>query len=185
MLNEEYLCCIEQTLLFSDCQLLNLNLDNGGNLTNLVHEKFTQYLKAIKGLSEETITGVYNLYIISVTKSKFYNLYGCRGSLIDGIKQPTDMMIAGKECCVAGFDIDKSCAVIVTEMTSGKFGLRVRSSYLKMFNSSRNQVVTQIELLTKADIYNADVPLLKKILDEEIASLHLEKLGIRSEKFRN
>ena len=86
-------------------------LDDGGDLTNLVHEKYPQYLEGIKGLSEETTTGVHNLYKMfktgklkvpainvndSVTKSKFDNLYGCRESLVDGIKRATDVMLAGK-----------------------------------------------------------------------------------------
>merc|ERR1712241_1579208 len=93
--DEEYVWCIEQTLVFPDGKPLNMILDDGGDLTNLVHEKFPQYIKGIKGLSEETTTGVHNLYKMfknntlkipainvndSVTKSKFDNLYGCKGS---------------------------------------------------------------------------------------------------------
>merc|ERR1712012_56433 len=109
--DEEYVWCIEQTLLFPDGKPLNMILDDGGDLTNLVHEKYPQYLKDIKGLSEETTTGVHNLYKMfksgnlkvpainvndSVTKSKFDNLYGCRESLVDGIKRATDVMLAGR-----------------------------------------------------------------------------------------
>lgn len=139
--DEEYLWCIEQTLVFSDNRPLNLILDDGGDLTNLVHEKYPQFLKDIKGLSEETTTGVHNLYKMmergdlkvpainvndSVTKSKFDNLYGCRESLVDGIKRATDVMLAGKVACVAGYgDVGKGCAqalrafgarVIITEI---------------------------------------------------------------------
>jgi len=101
-------------------------LDDGGDLTNLVHEKYPQYLKGIKGLSEETTTGVHNLYKMfkkgalkvpainvndSVTKSKFDNLYGCRESLVDGIKRATDVMLAGKVAMVAGYgDVGKGSA---------------------------------------------------------------------------
>lgn len=129
---EEYLWCIEQTLVFSDGQPLNMILDDGGDLTNMVHEKFPQYLAGIKGLSEETTTGVHNLYKMmkagtlkvpainvndSVTKSKFDNLYGCRESLIDGIKRATDVMIAGKVAVVAGYgDVGKGCAVSLKNM---------------------------------------------------------------------
>merc|ERR1740129_1593559 len=111
--DDEYVWCIEQ----------NLILDDGGDLTNLVHEKYPQYLKNIKGLSEETTTGVHNLYKMfktgalkvpainvndSVTKSKFDNLYGCRESLVDGIKRATDVMLAGKVAMVAGYgDVGK------------------------------------------------------------------------------
>merc|ERR1711937_297645 len=138
---EEYLWCIEQTIHFPSGEPLNMILDDGGDLTNLVHEKYPQYLDGIKGLSEETTTGVHNLYKMvkkgslkvaainvndSVTKSKFDNLYGCRESLVDGIKRATDVMIAGKKAVVAGYgDVGKGCAaslkgfgcrVIVTEI---------------------------------------------------------------------
>merc|ERR1712168_1539602 len=124
--DEEYVWCIEQTLVFPDGKPLNMILDDGGDLTNLVHEKFPQYIKGIKGLSEETTTGVHNLYKMfakktlkipainvndSVTKSKFDNLYGCRESLVDGIKRATDVMLAGKVAMVAGYgDVGKGSA---------------------------------------------------------------------------
>merc|ERR1712004_790328 len=107
--DEEYVWCIEQTVVFPDGQPLNMILDDGGDLTNLIHEKYPQYIKGIRGLSEETTTGVHNLYKMaksgalkipainvndSVTKSKFDNLYGCRESLVDGIKRATDVMLA-------------------------------------------------------------------------------------------
>jgi len=139
--DEEYVWCIEQTLVFPDGQPLNLILDDGGDLTNLVHEKYPQYLEGIKGVSEETTTGVHNLYKMakkgllkvpainvndSVTKSKFDNLYGCRESLVDGIKRATDIMLAGKVAMVAGYgDVGKGsaqslrgfgCRVIITEV---------------------------------------------------------------------
>merc|ERR1712042_297186 len=139
--DEEYVWCIEQTLVFPNGQPLNMILDDGGDLTNLVHEKYPQYLEGIGGLSEETTTGVHNLYKMlkegelkmpamnvndSVTKSKFDNLYGCRESLVDGIKRATDVMLAGKVCVVAGYgDVGKGCAqslrafgsrVIITEI---------------------------------------------------------------------
>ncbi|XP_038613331.1 adenosylhomocysteinase isoform X2 [Tachyglossus aculeatus] len=139
--DEEYLWCIEQTLYFQDGRPLNMILDDGGDLTNLVHTKYPQLLKGIRGISEETTTGVHNLYKMkangvlkvpainvndSVTKSKFDNLYGCRESLIDGIKRATDVMIAGKVAVVAGYgDVGKGCAqalrgfgarVIITEI---------------------------------------------------------------------
>jgi len=139
--DEEYVWCIEQTIMFPDGKPLNMILDDGGDLTNLVHEKFPQYIKGIKGLSEETTTGVHNLYKMfakntlkipainvndSVTKSKFDNLYGCRESLVDGIKRATDVMLAGKTALVAGYgDVGKGsaqslrgfgCRVIITEV---------------------------------------------------------------------
>ncbi|XP_069740695.1 adenosylhomocysteinase isoform X1 [Narcine bancroftii] len=139
--DEEYIWCIEQTLYFRDGKALNMILDDGGDLTNLVHVKHPKLLKDIKGISEETTTGVHNLCKMhqnkmlkvpainvndSVTKSKFDNLYGCRESLIDGIKRATDVMIAGKVAVVAGYgDVGKGCVqalrnfgarVIVTEV---------------------------------------------------------------------
>jgi len=123
---EEYIWCVEQTIVFADGKPLNMILDDGGDLTNLVHEKYPQFLKDIKGVSEETTTGVHNLYKMakenklklpainvndSVTKSKFDNLYGCRESLVDGIKRATDVMLAGKMAVVAGYgDVGKGCA---------------------------------------------------------------------------
>ncbi len=141
MTEEEYDWCIEQTLRWADGSQLNMILDDGGDLTNIILDKNPEMAKGIKGLSEETTTGVHRLYERmkkgtlpipainvndSVTKSKFDNLYGCRESLVDGIKRATDVMIAGKVCVVAGYgDVGKGCAgsfkglggrVIVTEI---------------------------------------------------------------------
>lgn len=123
---EEFWWCIEQTIEGPDGWKPNLILDDGGDLTQLVHEKFPQLLSEIKGLSEETTTGVHRLYEMakkgtlkvpainvndSVTKSKFDNLYGCRESLVDSIKRATDVMIAGKIAIVLGYgDVGKGCA---------------------------------------------------------------------------
>ena len=139
--DEEFWWCIEQTITGPDGWTPNLILDDGGDLTQIMHEKFPEMLKDIKGLSEETTTGVHRLYDMqkkgellvpainvndSVTKSKFDNLYGCRESLVDGIKRATDVMIAGKIGVVAGFgDVGKGSAaslrnqgarVLVTEI---------------------------------------------------------------------
>ena len=138
---DEYWWCTAQTLLFDNDQGPNMILDDGGDLTAYVHEKHPELLAEIKGVTEETTTGVHNLYKMiekgtlklpamnvndSVTKSKFDNLYGCRESLADGIKRATDIMIAGKVVVVAGFgDVGKGCAdamkalgarVIITEI---------------------------------------------------------------------
>lgn len=130
---EEYIWCIEQQLkAFKDDKKLNLILDDGGDLTTLVHEKYPELLEDCFGLSEETTTGVHHLYRMvkegklkvpainvndSVTKSKFDNLYGCRESLVDGIKRATDVMIAGKTAVVAGFgDVGKGCALALQSM---------------------------------------------------------------------
>lgn len=303
--DEEYIWCIDQTLVFKDGQPLNLILDDGGDLTNLVHEKYPQFLTNIKGISEETTTGVHNLYKMmkdgklkvpainvndSVTKSKFDNLYGCRESLIDGIKRATDVMLAGKVCVVAGYgDVGKGCAqslrafggrVIITEIDpinalqasmegyevttmdeaskegqiyvtttgckdiiTGKHFLNMRNDSIicnighfdceievtwldknavekinikpqvdryklangnhvillaegrlvnlgcamghpsfVMSNSFTNQTLAQIELWTKPGQYSIGVHMLPKKLDEQVAALHLDHLGVKLTK---
>jgi adenosylhomocysteinase len=142
MTAEEFDWCIEQTLFFGEeKQPLNMILDDGGDLTNMVFDKYPELIKGIRGLSEETTTGVHRLYERmkngtlpvpainvndSVTKSKFDNKYGCRESLVDAIRRATDLMMAGKVAVVAGFgDVGKGSAeslrdskvrVIVTEI---------------------------------------------------------------------
>ena len=138
---DEYWWCTEQTLRWPDGAGPNLILDDGGDLTKWIHEQHPELLPGLRGISEETTTGVHHLYQMleaetlavpainvndSVTKSKFDNLYGCRESLADGIKRATDIMIAGKVVVVAGYgDVGKGCAdamrglgarVIVTEI---------------------------------------------------------------------
>jgi adenosylhomocysteinase len=142
MNNEEFDWCIEQTLFaFSDDQPLNMILDDGGDLTNMVFDKYPELVAGIRGISEETTTGVMRLYERekngtlllpainindSVTKSKFDNKYGCRESLVDALRRATDLMMAGKVAVVAGYgDVGKGSAdslrhagvrVIVTEI---------------------------------------------------------------------
>ncbi len=123
---EEAEWCIEQTIIGTDGWRPNMILDDGGDLTVMMHEKFPELMADVKGLSEETTTGVLRLYEMvakgtlkvpafnvndSVTKSKFDNLYGCRESLVDGIKRATDVMVAGKIAVVCGYgDVGKGCA---------------------------------------------------------------------------
>ena len=138
---EEYLWCIDQSIEGPDGWRPNILLDDGGDLTVIVHEKYPELMADIRGVSEETTTGVHRLYDMakagklmcpainvndSVTKSKFDNLYGCRESLVDGIKRATDVMLAGKVALVAGYgDVGKGSAeslrsqgarVLVTEV---------------------------------------------------------------------
>ena len=138
---EEFWWCIEKTIDGPDGWKPNMILDDGGDLTKLIHEKYPEYLNEIKGLSEETTTGVLRLVEMekdgrlkvpainvndSVTKSKFDNKYGCRESLVDGIRRATDVMMAGKVAIVAGYgDVGKGsaeslrnagCRVLVTEI---------------------------------------------------------------------
>ncbi len=304
---EEYDWCIEQTLLFPGGKGPNMLLDDGGDLTNMIHDKYPEMLKEIRGVSEETTTGVHNLYkrfeagklMIpainvndSVTKSKFDNLYGCRESLADGIKRATDVMLAGKVVVICGYgDVGKGCAhsmrsygarILVTEIDPicalqaamegfevvtmedaclegnifvtatgccnvvtgkhmnkmkdqaiicniGHFDHEIEVSWLVdkknkvkeenikpqvdkftfpdgreiillargrlvnlgcatghpsfvMSNSFTNQVMAQIELYTKADEYEIGVHILPKELDEEVARLHLGKIGVKLTK---
>jgi len=141
MTEEEFWWCIEQTLRGPNGWTPNMILDDGGDVTAIMHDKYPEMLKDVKGLSEETTTGVHRLYEMekagklkvpainvndSVTKSKFDNLYGCRESLVDGIKRATDVMVAGKIGVVAGYgDVGKGSAaslrsqgarVLVTEI---------------------------------------------------------------------
>jgi adenosylhomocysteinase len=141
MTAEEFDWCIEQTIVFPDGQPLNMILDDGGDLTNMVFDQFPELIAGIRGLSEETTTGVHRLYERmkngtlpmpainvndSVTKSKFDNKYGCKESLVDAIRRATDIMMAGKVAVVAGYgDVGKGSAaslrgagarVIVTEI---------------------------------------------------------------------
>lgn len=142
MNEEEFNWCIEQTLFFGEGrQPLNMILDDGGDLTNMVFDQYPELIAGIKGLSEETTTGVHRLYERqkkgtlhlpainvndSVTKSKFDNKYGCRESLVDSIRRATDLMLAGKVAVVAGYgDVGKGsaeslrgagCRVLVTEI---------------------------------------------------------------------
>jgi adenosylhomocysteinase len=124
---EEYEWCIKQTIEAPDGWRANMILDDGGDLTKIMHDSYGDQMAAVKGVSEETTTGVLRLYDMekagslkvpainvndSVTKSKFDNLYGCRESLVDGIKRATDVMLAGKIAVVNGYgDVGKGCAV--------------------------------------------------------------------------
>ncbi|MBT8123929.1 MAG: adenosylhomocysteinase [Gammaproteobacteria bacterium] len=300
---EEYEWCIEQTITGPNGWKPNMILDDGGDLTKVMHEKYPDMLKEVKGLSEETTTGVHRLHEMektgelkvpafnvndSVTKSKFDNLYGCRESLVDGIKRATDVMIAGKTAVVCGYgDVGKGSAqslrglgatVLITEIdpicalqaamegysvvtledvvdradifvtTTGNFNVinhdhmlamkdqaivcnighfdnEIDIASLKQYqwenikpqvdhiifpdgkriillaegrlvnlgcatghpsfvmsNSFTNQVLAQMELWKNADTYENKVYVLPKSLDEEVARLHLEKIGVKLTK---
>ena len=300
---EEAWWCIEQTIHGPNGWTPNMILDDGGDLTGLMHKKYPEMMKDVKGLSEETTTGVKRLYDMvkdssllcpafnvndSVTKSKFDNLYGCRESLVDGIKRATDVMVAGKVAVVAGYgDVGKGSAqslsalgaiVLVTEidpicaLQAAMEGYRVvtmdeacseadifvtatgnyhvinkehlekmkdqaivcnighfdneidvasMSDYewinikpevdhivfpdgkriillaegrlvnlgcatghpsFVMSNSFTNQTLAQIELWNNSEKYDNDVYVLPKALDEKVARLHLEKIGVKLTK---
>ncbi len=297
---EEFWWCIDQTIEGPDGWRPNMILDDGGDLTQVMHEKFPALMDDVRGLSEETTTGVHRLYEMeregslkvpainvndSVTKSKFDNLYGCRESLIDGLKRATDVMLAGKTAVVAGYgDVGKGCAdslkgqgarVMVTEIDPicalqaamegyevvkmedvtakgdifvtttgnidvitldhmrdmkdraivcniGHFDSEIQIESLRNYQwhnvkpqvdevefpdgkrlivlaegrlvnlgcatghpsfvmsaSFTNQVLAQIELWNKPDDYETKVYVLPKNLDEKVAALHLERLGVQ------
>jgi adenosylhomocysteinase len=297
---DEYNWCIEQTLLFDE-DSLNMVIDDGGDLTNILHQTYPHLLPHIRGISEETTTGIRNLIKLfnkkilgapainvndSITKSKFDNYYGCRESVLDGIKRATDLMIAGKVIVISGFgDVGKGCAeamdshgarVLICEVdpicayqaamrgyyvvtmeeaasygdifitatgckdvirpehmermkdgavlcNSGHFDCEINVAWLNehlertnikpqvdcytwkhsgksllllaqgrlvnlgcaqghpsfvMSNSFSNQVLAQIELWTNPRKYPIGVHRLPRILDEKVARLHLDKLGV-------
>ena len=306
MNEEEFDWCIEQTLFFGESNKpLNMILDDGGDLTNLVLDNYPELVKGIKGLSEETTTGVHRLYERmkndtlplpainvndSVTKSKFDNKYGCKESAVDAIRRATDVMMAGKRVIVAGYgdvgkgtvasfsgagaivtvcEVDPICALQaamdgyeVKKMTSvisnadivvtatgnkdilkedhfrlmkdktivcniGHFDNEIDMAWLNdnygsskieikpqvdiytiegkevivlaegrlvnlgcatghpsfvMSNSFTNQVLAQLELWSNSDNYKNEVYMLPKHLDEKVAKLHLEKLGVELEE---
>ena len=309
MNEEEFDWCIEQTLFaFEDGKPLNMILDDGGDLTNMVLDRFPELVEGIRGLSEETTTGVHRLYDRmkngplpmpainvndSVTKSKFDNKYGCKESAVDAIRRATDIMMAGKVAVVAGYgDVGKGtaaslrgagCRVIVTEIDPicalqaamdgyevkkmkdavsradivitatgncdivtgehfkmmrdktivcniGHFDNEIDVAWLKknhgntlvtikpqvdkynvdgkdiillaegrlvnlgcatghpsfvMSNSFTNQTLAQLELWQNADKYENEVYTLPKHLDEEVARLHLAKIGVELEELND
>merc|ERR1712173_164395 len=190
--DEEYEWCIDQTIMFPDGQPLNMILDDGGDLTNLVHERYPHLIDGIKGLSEETTTGVHNLYKMfkagtlkvpainvndSVTKSKFDNLYGCRESLSDGIKRATDVMLAGKVAFVVGYgDVGKGSAGSLRG-----FGSRVLVSEVDPINALQ-AVCEGYEVTTIEDALDRAGPQLPHIFvtttgcKDIITGKHFEKM---------
>jgi adenosylhomocysteinase len=166
---EEYWWCIDQTISGPGGWKPNMLLDDGGDLTKRVHEKYPELLKDIRGVSEETTTGVHRLYEMmekgtlkipafnvndSVTKSKFDNLYGCRESLVDGIRRATDVMMAGKVAVVAGYgDVGKGSAASLRSA-----GARVMVTEIDPINALQAamegyQVVTMEDAAPLADIF--------------------------------
>ena len=166
---EEAWWCIEQTIHGPKGWTPNMILDDGGDLTKLMHEKYPEMMKDIKGLSEETTTGVKRLYDMvkdgsllcpafnvndSVTKSKFDNLYGCRESLVDGIKRATDVMIAGKVAVVAGYgDVGKGSAQSLSALGAIVLVTEIDPICALQAAMEGYQVVTMDEACSEADIF--------------------------------
>jgi adenosylhomocysteinase len=169
MSEQEFDWCIEQTLFFPSGEPLNMILDDGGDLTAMVHNKYPEFLSDIKGLSEETTTGVHRLYQMhergelkvpainvndSCTKSKFDNLYGCRESLADGIKRATDVMVAGKICVVAGYgDVGKGSAQSLRGLGARVLITEIDPIIALQAAMEGYQVVTMDEAAPQGDIF--------------------------------
>ena len=166
---EEYDWCLEQTVKGPDGWMPNMILDDGGDLTQLIHKEYPEILENIKGLSEETTTGVLRLYEMekdgtlgvpainvndSVTKSKFDNLYGCRESLVDGIKRATDVMLAGKTAVVCGFgDVGKGSAESLRSQGARVVVTEIDPICALQASMEGYEVTTMDELASKADIF--------------------------------
>ncbi len=166
---EEFWWCIDQTIFGPDGWRPNMILDDGGDLTLIMHDKYKDEMADIKGISEETTTGVHRLNEMardgklecpafnvndSVTKSKFDNLYGCRESLLDGIKRATDVMIAGKKAVVVGYgDVGKGCAQALRGMGATVYVTEVDPICALQAAMEGYQVVTMDEIASEGNIY--------------------------------
>jgi len=166
---EEFWWCIEQTIFGPNDWRPNMILDDGGDLTLVMHEKYPELMRSIRGISEETTTGVHRLYEMtkqgklmcpafnvndSVTKSKFDNLYGCRESLIDGIKRATDVMIAGKIAVVVGYgDVGKGCAQALRGMGATVLVTEIDPICALQAAMEGYRVVTMDEAAAKGNIF--------------------------------
>jgi adenosylhomocysteinase len=166
---EEFWWCIEQTLRGPDGWAPNMVLDDGGDVTAIMHDKYPAMLNQVRGISEETTTGVHRLYEMakagrlmvpainvndSVTKSKFDNLYGCRESLVDGIKRATDVMIAGKVAVVAGYgDVGKGSAQALRALSAQVWVTEIDPICALQAAMEGYRVVTMDYAADKADIF--------------------------------
>jgi adenosylhomocysteinase len=166
---QEYWWCVEQTILGPNGWRPNMLLDDGGDLTAIMHDKYPELMKNVRGISEETTTGVKRLYDMarngtlacpainvndSVTKSKFDNLYGCRESLVDGIKRATDVMIAGKIAVIAGYgDVGKGCCQALRGLGATVWVTEIDPINALQAAMEGYRVVTMDYAADKADIF--------------------------------
>jgi adenosylhomocysteinase len=166
---EEFWWCIDQSIFGPDGWRPNMILDDGGDLTAVMHEKYADLLDDVRGLSEETTTGVKRLWDMvndgtlkcpainvndSVTKSKFDNLYGCRESLVDGIKRATDVMIAGKIAVVCGYgDVGKGCAQSLRGLGANVWVTEIDPICALQAAMEGFRVVTMEQAASEADIF--------------------------------
>ncbi len=198
---EEFWWCIEQTIFGPDNWRPNMILDDGGDLTQIMHEKYPELLNDVKGLSEETTTGVHRLYEMmkegslkvpainvndSVTKSKFDNLYGCRESLLDGIKRATDVMIAGKTCVVLGYgDVGKGCAQAFRGMGATVWVTEIDPICALQAAMEGYRVVTMDEAASQADIFVTATGNLNVITHDHMAAMKNEAIVCNIGHFDN
>lgn len=198
---EEAIWCIRQTILGSDGWRPNMILDDGGDLTTMMHQDYPELLADVKGLSEETTTGVHRLYEMmkagtlkvpainvndSVTKSKFDNLYGCRESLLDGIKRATDVMIAGKICVVLGYgDVGKGCAQAFRGMGATVMVTEIDPICALQAAMEGYRIVTMDEVADKADIFVTATGNINVINHDHMAAMRNEAIVCNIGHFDN
>lgn len=198
---EEAEWCIEQTIIGPDGWRPNMILDDGGDLTLMMHEKYPELLNDVKGLSEETTTGVHRLYEMmkagklkvpainvndSVTKSKFDNLYGCRESLLDGIKRATDVMVAGKICVVLGYgDVGKGCAQAFRGMGATVLVTEIDPICALQASMEGYRIVTMEEAAGIADIFVTATGNINVINHDHMASMKNEAIVCNIGHFDN
>ena len=189
---EEALWCIEQTIFGPNGWRPNMILDDGGDLTQIMHDKYPELLKDVKGLSEETTTGVHRLYEMmaagtlmtpafnvndSVTKSKFDNLYGCRESLVDGIKRATDVMIAGKITVVLGYgDVGKGCAQSLKGLGASVWVTEIDPICALQAAMEGYRVVTMDDACSQGDIFVTTTGNINVINHEHMKSMKNEAI---------
>jgi len=198
---DEFWWCIEQTLAGPDGWKPNLILDDGGDVTQIIHDKYPEMLTDIKGLSEETTTGVHRLYEMaregtlkvpainvndSVTKSKFDNLYGCRESLLDGIKRATDVMIAGKNCVVLGYgDVGKGCAQAFRGMGATVWVTEIDPICALQAAMEGYRVVTMDDVADQGDIFVTTTGNINVINHDHMAAMKNEAIVCNIGHFDN
>ncbi|OGT30100.1 MAG: adenosylhomocysteinase [Gammaproteobacteria bacterium RBG_16_51_14] len=189
---KEFWWCIEQTIFGPDNWRPNMILDDGGDLTRIMHDKYPDLLRDVRGLSEETTTGVHRLYEMmdqglllvpainvndSVTKSKFDNLYGCRESLIDGIKRATDVMVAGKIVVICGYgDVGKGCAQAMRGMGATVLIAEIDPICALQAAMEGYRVVTMDEVAGKGDIFVTATGNLKVITHAHLLAMRDEAI---------
>ncbi len=189
---EEYWWCVDQTIFGPDGWRPTMLVDDGGDLTLVMHEKYPELLADVRGLSEETTTGVHRLYEMmkqgtlqvpafnvndSVTKSKFDNLYGCRESLVDGIKRATDVMIAGKIAVVAGYgDVGKGCCQSLRGLGAQVWVTEIDPICALQAAMEGYRVVTMDEAAPLADIFVTATGNLRVITLEHVQAMKNEAI---------